>query len=232
MTIQVTQITEQDIDGAISCIQKAFERDDPYADWVFDRKTFSVTRNRVSLGIRCRWGTKHALFHVAKDSDDPTRVLGVACWLPPKHASSPESWYEYLGSWSLRIQQLGMNLIYGRGGLIVKRYWIWKAAQAEAQQAIWTDEQGYYFCNIVTVLPEFQGKGIGKQLFKHITDVADREGKKCYLESSRAVPNIAIYERMGFKLAREMQCDDDGTAITLFCMVREPSILSQHTVES
>lgn len=118
--------------------------------------------------------------------------------------------------------QLKMNLSLGRGGLNTKRYYIWKAAQASAQSELWTDEQGYYFCNIVTVLPEAQGKGIGKLLFRHVTDQADREGRKCYLESSRAEPNMAIYERMGFQLVKEMVCDDDGDSITLYCMMRPP----------
>lgn len=92
----------------------------------------------------------------------------------------------------------------------LQRYYIWKNAQAEAQAELWTDPLGYYFCNIVTVRPEAQGKGIGRLLFKEVTDQADREGRKCYLESSRDVPNTAIYESMGFHKAREMDCDDDG----------------------
>ena len=123
-----------------------------------------------------------------------------------------------------------MNLTLGRGGLNTKRYYIWKASQATAQQALWKDPQGYYFCNIVTVLPSAQGKGIGKLLFKHVTDQADLEGRKCYLESSRAEPNMAIYERMVFKLAKEMVCDDEGDAITLFCMMRDPQSQSQQGI--
>ena len=63
---------------------------------------------------------------------------------------------------------------------------------------------------------------MGKCLFKHVTDLADKEGRRCYLESSRAEPNMAIYQRMGFEPAKEMVCADDGEAITLYCMVREP----------
>ena len=37
---------------------------------------------------------------------------------------------------------------------------------------------------------------------------ADKEGRKCYLESSRMVPNVAIYEKMGFRLVKEMRCED------------------------
>ena len=90
----------------------------------------------------------------------------------------------------------------------MNRYWIWKARQAEAQKELWTDEQGYYFCNIVTVLPGEQGRGIGKKLMQAAMDKADKEGRKCYLESSRMIPNVAIYEKMGFRLVRQMRCED------------------------
>lgn len=115
-----------------------------------------------------------------------------------------------------------MNLWHGRGGLNLKRYYIWKAAQASAQGELWTDPAGYWFVNIITVLPSHHGKGIGKLLVKSVTAQADREGRKCYLESSRDKPNMAIYNRMGFELAKEMTCDDDGDAIQLYCMIREP----------
>ncbi|KAF2486346.1 acyl-CoA N-acyltransferase [Neohortaea acidophila] len=223
MPITVTRLTEPDIPGVITCIQTAFAQD-PYNNWVFDAATFSPTRNAVSLTLRCKWGMQHALFFVAKDpsSSTPDQVLGVACWLAPRDPSAPQTWSEWAGDWWLWFSQVRMNLWYGRGGLNVRRYWIWKAAQAQAQAELWDDGKGYYFCNIVTVLPEAQGKGIGKVLFKHVTDLADEEGRKCYLESSRAEPNMAIYERMGFELRREMVCDDEGEAITLYCMMREP----------
>lgn len=41
-------------------------------------------------------------------------------WLPPKSSASPETWTEWIDSWSMWIQQLGMNIWYGRGGLNVK----------------------------------------------------------------------------------------------------------------
>jgi GNAT superfamily N-acetyltransferase len=82
---------------------------------------------------------------------------------------------------------------------------------------MWTDPEGYYFCNIVTVLPDQQGKGIGKLLFQHITDRADAEGRKCYLESSRDKPNTEIYEKLGFRKVKEMVCDDEGDACQVSC---------------
>lgn len=38
---------------------------------------------------------------------------------------------------------------------------------------------------------------------------ADKDGRKCYLESSRDQPNTKIYERMGFRKVKEMDCDDN-----------------------
>jgi GNAT superfamily N-acetyltransferase len=74
----------------------------------------------------------------------------------------------------------------------------------------------------VTVLPEHQGKGIGKALFSEVTRKADAEGVKCYLESSRDKPNTLIYEAMGFRMVKKMECVDEGEVCDLYCMVREP----------
>jgi len=103
-----------------------------------------------------------------------------------------------------------------------QRYYIWKDAQAKAQEKLWTDPRGYYFLNIMVVLPEAQGKGVGAKMMNVIAEKADAENMKCYLESSRDVPNVAIYGRWGFRFQEKMVCDDDGDAIDLFTMIREP----------
>ena len=74
----------------------------------------------------------------------------------------------------------------------------------------------------MTVLPEAQGKGVGRALMEEVLKKADEQGVDCYLESSRDVPNVAIYKKFGFELAREMECDDEGEQVTLFCMMRKP----------
>lgn len=53
-------------------------------------------------------------------------------------------------------------------------------------------------------------------LFDAVTKRADREGVKCYLESSKSVPNVQIYERMGFEMKREMECSD-GEDVCMVC---------------
>lgn len=73
----------------------------------------------MSLGIRCRWGIRNGIFQVAKE-EGSDEVLGVAMWLKPRPAGQPATWHDWFEDWRLWLNQVGMNLRYGRGGLIVK----------------------------------------------------------------------------------------------------------------
>jgi GNAT superfamily N-acetyltransferase len=84
----------------------------------------------------------------------------------------------------------------------------------------------------MVVLPDYQGLGIGKRLVKVVTDQADLEGMPCYLEASKDVPNIQIYERMGFRFVKKLDCDDNGDKCTLYTMVREPRPLPKRDSET
>lgn len=78
----------------------------------------------------------------------------------------------------------------------------------------------------MVVTSEARGRGIGRRLVAAVTDRADREGMPCYLESSKAAPNIQIYERLGFRLAGDIVCEDEdedgGESVKLYCMIRDP----------
>ncbi|KAL4768588.1 acyl-CoA N-acyltransferase [Aspergillus nidulans var. acristatus] len=226
MPIEVHPLTTAEIPGAIEVIQQAFA-DDPYFQWVFDKEKFNKVRNYGSLKARCLWGINNAIFHVAVDTGaeldsaaGDKKIIGVSCWLAPHPLSKPESWYSWSQSWLLWFRQGLNNLRHGgRGGLNIRRYYLWKERQAECQKTIWDDERGYYFCNIVAVRPDAQGRGVGRKLFEEVTKIADREGMKCYLESSRLEPNVEIYQRLGFSLRMEMECrdgDGEGEASLLY----------------
>ena len=81
-----------------------------------------LNRNRVSLGIRCRWGIRNALFYVAKDPEGENKdeVLGIAMWMPPRPGELKESWGEWFEGWRIWAEQVAMNAWFGRGGLNVK----------------------------------------------------------------------------------------------------------------
>lgn len=71
------------------------------------------------MGIRCHWGIRNAMFYVAKE-EGSDKVLGVSMWLPPQKAGEKQSWGDWFEDWRMWLEQVGMNLCYGRGGLNVK----------------------------------------------------------------------------------------------------------------
>lgn len=237
MPISVLPITPADIPAAVRCIQEAFDTD-PYNNWVYNKTAppasggFDKDRNFASLKIKCEWGMRssYALFYVAKEIPDggkesDGKLLGVSMWTTPAMTSQPQTWSDWLNDYRLWLGQ-GLNVLYyrGWGGLRRDRYWIWKREQAECQKELWTDDQGYYFVNIVVVFPDAQGKGVGRKLFEVVMDKADQEGRGCYLESSRWEPNVKIYEKMGFEVRKKMKCvaeDGSNESVDLFCMMRE-----------
>lgn len=230
MVVEIRPIEATDIPAAVRCIQQAFD-DDPYNKWVFAKGVapskggFDETRNFASLKAKCEWGMRssYALFYVAKDNG---KVVGVSMWTTPDMTSKSQAWSDWLNDYRLWFDQ-GLNVLWyrGWGGLKRDRYYIWKREQAKCQAELWQDPKGYYFVNIVVVSPEAQGKGVGRKLFEIVMERADKEGRKCYLESSRWEPNVKIYEKMGFEVSKKMKCvaeDGSNEGVDLFCMMREP----------
>lgn len=116
MSVEISLITPQDIPYAITTIQSAFT-DDPFNYFIYDQASLSLARNAASLGIRLRWGIANG--HVLVAHTPERRCAGVAMWVPPKPLTEPQTWWEWGQSWWLWIQQVRMNLWYGRGGLRV-----------------------------------------------------------------------------------------------------------------
>ncbi len=64
-------------------------------------------------------------------------------------------------------------------------------------------ELHYYFADI-GVVPDMHSKGIGSALMRPTLERCDARGLPAYLEASSA-RNAALYERLGFRLIRELQ---------------------------
>lgn len=116
MSIEIALIASSDIPHAIATIQSAFV-DDPFNFFIYDRTKLSLARNAASLRIRLRWGIANG--HVLVAHTPERRCAGVAMWVPPKPLHAPQTWWEWAQGWWLWIQQVGMNSLYGRGGLRV-----------------------------------------------------------------------------------------------------------------
>lgn len=87
--------------------------------------------------------------------------------------------------------------------------------QRTTHDKVWRDPRGYYFCNVIAVRAEMRGKGVGRSLVEVVTERADEEGMPCYLESSKGMPNLRIYEKLGFEMAREIECVDGKDVCTV-----------------
>ncbi|KAJ5095920.1 Acyl-CoA N-acyltransferase [Penicillium alfredii] len=238
MSIEIVPLAETDIPGAVECVQKAFE-DDPYFCWAFDDPSqFNKQRNAASLaahfqyGLNC--GCPISVAKVTRASSEtktnreirlpPGSVVGVGWWYSPKAASTTQTWSVWAQEWILSFRQLLNNIrFFGRGGLNIRRYWIWKQVQHEAHISLWDDPRGYHFCNVLGVSSEVRGMGVGKKLMESVMDLADQEGMPCYLESSKGYPNVQIYEKMGFHLVKEIECADGPDVCKIYCMIRYPT---------
>ncbi len=76
----------------------------------------------------------------------------------------------------------------------------------------------HYYVRDVGVLPDMQGKGLGRALIRPTLDRCDREGLPAYLEAS-SERSAALYERLGFQLTDELRVADSPP---LRLMVRPP----------
>ncbi|KAK1144285.1 hypothetical protein N8T08_005698 [Aspergillus melleus] len=238
MAVEILPLTKRDIPEAVECVQTAFA-DDPYFQWLFDDASYDIHRNAASLAAHFQYGLNCNMpMYIAKAAPSdkhPTNnlshshsykaVVGVSWWYAPQPASAPQPWSVWAQDWLLSMRQLLYNIRFGgRGGLSLDRYHLWKAMQKETHEKVWTDPRGYYFCNVLAVSESMRGMGVGKKLVQVVTDRADREGVKCYLESSKGEPNLRIYGKLGFELVKKIECVDGGDVCKLYCMTRNPSM--------
>jgi ribosomal protein S18 acetylase RimI-like enzyme len=56
--------------------------------------------------------------------------------------------------------------------------------------------------NVIGVLPEFQGKGVGSKMLEDFCRRADEQGKACYLETDTEAAR-RLYERFGFHVVQQ-----------------------------
>lgn len=88
----------------------------------------------------------------------------------------------------------------------------WVAVDGEKPIAFYTleDDNGIAWLENLWVLPEYIGKGIGKDLFFHAVTLARGRGYK--ILQLEADPNaMGFYEKMGMKKIGERQSEVDGS---------------------
>ncbi len=75
----------------------------------------------------------------------------------------------------------------------------------------WLDEidknhpaESHYYLEYLGVEPEYQGKGFGSYILKHLIELADKRGVGCYLENANP-RNVNFYQRFGFEIMSERE---------------------------
>ncbi|KAI6832194.1 hypothetical protein KC332_g3447 [Hortaea werneckii] len=141
----------------------------------------------------------------------------IALWMPP--GKNMDDWLTILrsGLWRLKYQLSpeGQTRFFTEFLPLLHS----TKTQVLGPQA---DEASYYLVYLGT-RPSGRGKGYARQVVEFITSRADREARKCYLESSHVV-NRAIYRRWGFEVRKNVYLQRGGENVELDIMVREPVV--------
>ena len=82
------------------------------------------------------------------------------------------------------------------------------------------DDSSWYLVYLGT-RPSGRGKGYARSVVEYVTNMADADGKACYLESSNVV-NRKIYAKLGFELKKNIYLQRAQEHVELDIMVREP----------
>lgn len=83
----------------------------------------------------------------------------------------------------------------------------------------------YLFMHVLVVLPEWQGRGVGRRMLEWGVEVADGEGVECWLDASKA--GLGLYKRLGWREVGETSIEleewggEKGERETVVQMVRK-----------
>ncbi|KFY12801.1 hypothetical protein V492_03651, partial [Pseudogymnoascus sp. VKM F-4246] len=97
----------------------------------------------------------------------------------------------------------------------------------DRMQKKWVDEENMYLMGLLATDPEFQGKGCATMLLRHGLDMADRDGRKAYIEATPA--GLPLYKKLGWVVVDEAEIisvnkdtPEDERRWINWVMIREP----------
>ncbi len=116
-------------------------------------------------------------------------ILGAAVVYPPAAYPLPP-----VTQWWLLIQS-----IIGNGFYDIR---LWMSWLDEVEK--YHPTEAHYYLEYIGVEPAEQGKGVGSDILRHMTNTADRENVGCYLENANP-RNLSVYQRHGFRTVQEKE---------------------------
>ncbi|HEY5193073.1 MAG TPA: GNAT family N-acetyltransferase [Solirubrobacteraceae bacterium] len=153
--------------------------DDPVFSWLMPDEGSRLARLRRFFDVELR----HLVIPRGRAWTSPT-LAGAALSLPP-------------GAWHAppRVGVLQAGCFGTR---------LHRAAGILALMEMRHIREPHYYFAYIGVAPEAQGQGLGTTLMGPTLERCDREGLPAYLEAS-SERNAALYERLGFKVTRELR---------------------------
>ncbi|EGP84597.1 uncharacterized protein MYCGRDRAFT_110851 [Zymoseptoria tritici IPO323] len=211
----VRVLTLADYKGAAMSLAEAFKDDHSsmYFTHTPDRKDWSE-QQRWELHVKIMEYITYA--HILKGlvlSAGPNYDC-VALWMPPGQNMDDYLTILRSGMWRLNYQ------LSAEGRKRFFDEFLPLLNSTKAQVLGDRDDSSWYLVYIGT-RASGRGKGYARKVIDYVTDVADREGRACYLESSKEV-NQRIYGRMGFEVVKKVYLQREREAVELDIMVREP----------
>jgi GNAT superfamily N-acetyltransferase len=187
MQEEILPITRQSYLQAAQVLAKAFV-DDPVSVASFngftpDRRVRALTvdfSNELQVCIRRAYPIQ---------LNEANQAVAVAVIYPPGAYPLP-----FIEGWLIQLKSILGN------GLYDIRPWLKWLNQVEKHHPT----EAHFYLEYLAVEPEYQGKGYGSAILKHLTGKADELGVGCYLENANP-RNVAFYQRAGFLVTREME---------------------------
>lgn len=177
-TIDIRKAEPWDGLDVATALSEAFF-DDPIVEWILPDR---AQRRAVSVPMFSLFAEAFLPYGEVRVTGDG---IGAALWLPPG-AELSESETEAFGGAVAEV--LGPD-----------------AERAFELMAVMEEHHPHepcYYLQLVGVVPEHQGRGLGAALMQPVLAQCDREGVPAYLEATTRA-SLRLYERLGFEVIGE-----------------------------
>ncbi|EAU81346.2 hypothetical protein CC1G_11603 [Coprinopsis cinerea okayama7 len=185
--------SKEEIDRAADVLAKAFAPD-PFTQIVTGGDTsLSYAQLRAGIASAAVGGD----LHVLALGPNPDDIIGVAAWFPPGTSinSTPEQraagWDEFINNATPTLREWWLN------------YFIPSMTKFTSTTLGENYTKNAWHLHLFGVLPEYQGKGLGKMLYRFAEEQAKLTKSNIALETSTDV-DVIIYQKLGFKVRGEI----------------------------
>ncbi|TFK41608.1 hypothetical protein BDQ12DRAFT_678231 [Crucibulum laeve] len=152
--------------------------------------------------------------HVACIGDQLEDIVGAAIWYPPgtsgmaSEDQRAQGWNQFIAMLSDELRRWWMD------------YFIPSIKRLSAEPLGDDYLLNSWHLHIFGVLPQYQGKGIGKKMFKFVDDKAQKDNRAIALETTTEL-DLLIYSRFGCKVRNEIDLHSKWGDGKVYLMTKE-----------